>query len=131
MLIDDDLISTLITKKVILTSGVFEKEELSISIFNFPEQAISHLEKHADIYKLTPIFILLDINMPILDGFQVLDIFNEKFKDFNLHVFMLTSSISQEHKNKACSYSLVKKFFVKPFTLEYTKELKYYMEGLS
>lgn len=130
MLVDDDLVSTLISRKIVLSSGVFNNNELIIHTYNFPEKAIEHLEKYSETYKSIDLIMLLDINMPKVDGFQFLEICNERFKEIRLHVFMLTSSISPEHRKKANSYSLVKNFFVKPLTYENIKEIKGYINEL-
>lgn len=52
----------------------------------------------------TPDCILLDINMPLLDGFGAL----QRIKNFpefkNIPIYMLTTSMLQEHKEKAISF---------------------------
>jgi CheY-like chemotaxis protein len=56
--------------------------------------------------------VLLDLNMPVMDGFQVL----EKLRviPHNLIVIIVTSSISDEDREKAMNYPFVQGYITKP-----------------
>jgi len=71
-----------------------------------------------------PDVILLDINMPVMDGFEFLDEF-EKHNKCRRHtkVFILTSSNQEEDRRKAFSYPCVKGYFDKPFAERHIKEI--------
>ncbi|MDF2157409.1 response regulator [Algoriphagus sp. CAU 1675] len=68
----------------------------------------------------SPILVLLDLNMPDMDGWEFLEIFSEL--NFTLRkkyiVVILTSSISQIDKNKGLSYQVVSGYYNKPFNGE-------------
>lgn len=70
--------------------------------------------------------MFLDINMPILDGFGVLDELNDlvakepQLKE--LKVVMVTSSTIQEEIKKAKSYPFVKGYIFKPVDEQKLKE---------
>ncbi len=76
-----------------------------------------------------PDVILLDINMPILDGWQFLDGIITIKVIKKITIFIVTSSIDPRDKEKAKSYSNVKNFVVKPITQDKLNDLMAQMEG--
>lgn len=68
--------------------------------------------------------ILMDINMPRINGFQFLDLYQEQYNE-NDHVIvtMVTSSSQTTDKDKAMTYSVVNKYFEKPLTAEHLETL--------
>jgi len=71
-----------------------------------------------------PDVILLDINMPVMDGFEFLDEFEKQNKcREHTKVFILTSSNQEEDKQKALSYSCVKGYFDKPLGEQHIKQI--------
>ena len=66
---------------------------------------------------MCPDIILLDINMPVMDGFQFLAEFEKRGKcTAHTNVFMLTSSGREEDRLTSLGNKLVKGFFDKPLT---------------
>ncbi|HZG00580.1 MAG TPA: response regulator [Chitinophagales bacterium] len=64
--------------------------------------------------------VLLDINMPVLSGWDVLEHLGNlpAAVQKNMTVFMLSSSVSVEDKQRALSNPLVSDYFEKPLTAE-------------
>lgn len=62
----------------------------------------------------TPDLVLLDLHMPRLDGFGVLDLIRPQLKGSYLPVVMLTADSNEETKRRALA-SGVKDFLLKPF----------------
>lgn len=105
LIIDDDPINNLICEKILQIKGI------SSNSFSFTS-ASKALEFLAQIKGETPAAILLDLNLPEVDGWQ----FFEKFKLLNIKtpIFILTSSIDPRDKNRSETYKDVKGFFTKP-----------------
>lgn len=126
MLIDDNEIDNLINQKIIESAGICER----IFTHTGGKSAIEFLrnmEKIADVAgdAVLPELIFLDIDMPLMDGFQFLDEFeglSEKTKE-HCKIVMLTSSINPQDVSRSKRYKSVKKYLNKPLTPESLKKL--------
>lgn len=110
-LVDDDPINNLINKRLLKKAGI----ETEILEFQEGLDAISLLEK-SDIKQCTLIF--LDINMPIMNGWEFLDVYQEKFPDRKDEIIILSSSIDYQDRLKAQTYKSISGFLEKPLTLD-------------
>jgi two-component system nitrate/nitrite response regulator NarL len=102
MIVDDVEISNFIMKKMI--SKVSSGNE--IFDYTMPEKAL------ADIEKINPDIIFLDLNMPAIDGWEFLKIMEEK--NLRNTVYILTSSTSELDLQRSKTYSNVTDFLIKP-----------------
>jgi CheY-like chemotaxis protein len=125
MLIDDNEIDNLINQKMIEAANIADH----IYIHTGARSAIEFLRNieglEADVQKILPEVIFLDIDMPLMDGFQFLDEF-EKLSDSSKNhckIVMLTSSINPQDVNKSQKYSYVKKYINKPLSQENLENL--------
>lgn len=65
-----------------------------------------------------PDFLLLDINMPRMDGAEFLEAFHARYADAPVRIVMLTSSLNDRDREKALSYPHVAGFMTKPLGQE-------------
>jgi CheY-like chemotaxis protein len=112
MLIDDNEIDNLINQKMIEAASITE----NIYTHTGAKSAIEFLrnmEKIDVAEKVLPDLIFLDIDMPLMDGFQFLDEFENKCK-----IVMLTSSINPQDFSRSKKYNNVKLYLNKPLSHE-------------
>jgi response regulator of citrate/malate metabolism len=69
-----------------------------------------------------PEIVIIDLNIPLINGFDFLDKFYDKFLN-NLSVYILTSSINPIDYNKAMGYPFVKGYLKKPLTRDIVQKI--------
>ncbi len=119
--IDDDPINNMIAKLIILEALP------SASVINFtdPEEGLAYMQSTYSVPGANHAILLLDINMPILTGWDVLDKFKTKLEacKLDITIFMLSSSIDPGDKQKAAENPLVSGYIEKPITIDRVQEI--------
>jgi CheY-like chemotaxis protein len=77
----------------------------------------------------TPDAIILDINMPVMNGFEFLDRYAEEFEVHAPVVAMLTSSHLGKDRERAMQYAFVKSYFEKPLQADHLRVMAELLEG--
>ncbi|MEQ8927029.1 MAG: response regulator [Fulvivirga sp.] len=116
VLIDDDDISSFIYRKIIEKSGVRSDH---VKTFLKGEDGLAYLSNTISNIDEFPDLILLDINMPVMDGWGFLEAYGEKIwphLEKRVVLCMLSSSVYQEDIKKAYSYTHVNDYVSKPLT---------------
>ncbi len=111
-IIDDDTIYQF-TMKAILTKMACFKE---IYIFNDGEEAIDYLSSHAQEPEKIPDLVLLDIDMPVLDGFQFMEQYEILLPQLKktATIYMSSSSLDPKDIVKANKIENIKEYLIKP-----------------
>ncbi|WP_296698627.1 response regulator [Algoriphagus sp.] len=110
-LVDDDPINNLINNRLLNKVKVAEK----IEEFLEGQYAIDRISELPIEQK---ILIFLDINMPVMNGWEFLRIYQERFIKRNDTIIILSSSIDFQDRQKAKEFSVVSDFLEKPLTLD-------------
>lgn len=111
MIIDDDKIICFLHKKLCSRSGME-----SVSIYTNPLEAVEYIKKEAG--KGKNFLLLLDINMPVMNGWELLEeLCNEKLSS-HTKVIMVTSSIDDADLQRSKSYDCVQGFVSKPLNID-------------
>lgn len=114
MLIDDDTITNFLNEMLINELAITKK----LIVTTDGNKALEEIKAHQN-EGVLPDLILLDVNMPVLNGFEFLKKYNElhfQNKESPL-IVMLTTSLNEGDKNKAKKLN-VKDYLSKPLTKE-------------
>lgn len=121
LIIDDDSIVLFIQEKMLKKYGITD-DPIS---FQDARKALDFLK----IQKVEDIFlILLDINMPGMNGWEFLDTIQGMEISEKVFVYMVTSSIDGYDKEKAKNYKNVISFIEKPISVDNCMKIKECLE---
>ena len=115
-IVDDDAIYQIIINKLIKKSGAFSAN----SSFTNGKEAINTLKNRLGDIDSLPDIILLDINMPVMDGWE----FMEEIKmikskiDKHIIIYIVSSSIASEDKNKSKTFTDIVGYISKPISVD-------------
>lgn len=116
ILIDDDDIFVYLTKKVLERTKLVD----IMGVFGNGLDAINYLKDNKQNADLLPDIILLDLNMPIMNGWQFLEEYvahNSKMAKKVL-IYICSSSISPDDIMRAKTINAVSDYIIKPITTD-------------
>ncbi len=115
-IVDDDKIYTFLVKKAIEQTNLVG----TIKVFDNGLDAIDFLKKNAANRDTLPEIILLDLSMPVMDGWEFLEeyILLSPKLGRTITIYIVSSSISPYDIAKAKSISFVTDFIIKPVSKE-------------
>ncbi|WP_183562176.1 response regulator [Mucilaginibacter sp. SP1R1] len=125
--IDDDPIYTYTVKRIIDRSLIADKT----LFFSDGKQAFDFFKENSAQTDRLPDLILLDINMPVWDGWQFMDEFVKISNTIKkkITVYVVSSSIDEDDHRKACSYKQIADFVIKPISDEVLKKMVEYISA--
>ncbi|WP_233266024.1 response regulator [Formosa sp. L2A11] len=118
-IIDDDPIFIFGAKRMMEISNFCN----SFKVFKNGHEAITKLKtenlKEIDI----PEIILLDINMPVMDGWEFLEEFSKLIFNKKITIYIVSSSIDPIDIKRAKRYENVSNYLVKPISVDALKNI--------
>ncbi|POY40859.1 response regulator [Flavobacterium alvei] len=114
--IDDDIIYQTIINKLIQKMEVFSNYS---SFMNGKDAIISLTNKLEEDSNNLPDIILLDINMPIMDGWEFIEEIKKIKSNIKKHIqiYIVSSSIAIEDKDKSKTYAEIMGYIPKPISV--------------
>lgn len=127
LLIDDEEVFNFIHSQIINMAD----PDATITEIRSSNDAISHLRANAADAGALPDVIFLDINMPEINGFELLEELTplEPTLAKKPHIYMVTSSLFESDRKRAESFSLLTGFKEKPITVADIREIMDRLRG--
>jgi CheY-like chemotaxis protein len=124
-IVDDDEAFVFLTREIVEETDMVN----NISVFGNGLDALNFIQQNKNNSNELPEIILLDLNMPVMDGWQFLERYCTMTSELAkpIAVYICTSSISPDDVAKAREISAVSDYIVKPVT---TDNLKLMISGL-
>ncbi len=124
LVIDDDPLNNKLCELVI-TSRKVNNGPISFSSFTDPESALKNIKENFAKPDANLTVLLLDINMPVINGWQFLEYFDEFDEQVKscFKIYMLSSSVDHRDIERANSNADVIDFISKPLGVDKVQEL--------
>ena len=117
LLVDDDSTSNFMAQLLLEDLNVAEHISTTLN----GQEALDYIQIHCTV-DTCPNLILLDINMPVMNGFEFLEHFQQLPVSNQIRVVMLTSSVYHKDMEKAKDYQ-INHYISKPLTTEKLQEI--------
>lgn len=124
-IIDDDPIFVF-GSKILLRNNSFASDYL---VCQNGQEALDTIIPLIESEERLPEVIFLDLNMPIMDGWEFLDEFGKISRERGIRIYILSSSVDSRDLERAKKYDIVSGFIAKPLTDVKIKELAQEIEG--
>jgi CheY-like chemotaxis protein len=114
LIVDDEFVDTYIIKQLMQNCHFADEYVLIDS----SQDAYDYISEELNSGSVLPEVIFLDINMPMYNGFEILEKIETFVKMNNLEtkVYILSSSNYKEDIEKAMSFAPVANYFIKPLS---------------
>ncbi|MCP4055515.1 MAG: response regulator [Mesoflavibacter sp.] len=116
-IIDDNLVFRKLTKVLLKQSGI---KEDNILLFSNGKEMYDYMQQHSNNVNILPNIIFLDLNMPVMDGWDFLNAlqdFKRKYQ-YSPKIYVVTSSVDKKDYNSIIKIGNINGYIVKPLNNE-------------
>jgi two-component system, chemotaxis family, chemotaxis protein CheY len=120
-LVDDDKIYQFTTERMLRRLD----ETITLLWFKNGKEAIDYLAEHHSNSAELPGVVILDINMPLMNGWEFLDHYQRIQESMSkpIEIYMMSSSIDERDMQRAREYACVTDYVEKPITTDTLRTL--------
>jgi CheY-like chemotaxis protein len=120
-IVDDDPIHQQIAQIMIDRQGISN----AMRTFSDAQEVLDYLREHQEDRNQLPDVILLDLNMPVMDGWDFLKEYAGFYNTLprSIRIYVLTSSIDENDRERVNAYSFVKGYLTKPLSRDIILQL--------
>lgn len=118
LIVDDDPVIAFIHENVVAESQLAVQPTSASN----GQEALEHIS--ANMAGDVAYLVLLDINMPVMNGWQFLDALDETSFAEQVYVVVVTSSVDRADHEKARQYERVFDYIEKPISIESCRRIK-------
>lgn len=113
-IVDDDPIHQQITEIMLDRLSISN----AVTKFSDAQDVLEHIRTQCSNANELPDVILLDLNMPVMDGWEFLEAFSLVRPSLikQIKVYVLTSSIDEKDKERVSQFTFVAGYLTKPLT---------------
>ena len=121
IVVDDDPVSNFLCSRIISKAEI----NAEVKAFLHGREALDFIEEGIRSNTDLPDLILLDVNMPLMNGWEFLDEYKILVPKMTkvVPVFILSSSVYNQDIQKARAIPEVSDYLIKPISIELIKEL--------
>jgi CheY-like chemotaxis protein len=119
LVIDDDDINLFIMRKTIEKTG-YDVEMVSQTD---GKMAVDYLNELKINNKPFPNLIFVDVNMPVMNGWEFLEVYEGQYTDTQINMYMLSSSVYEVDLQKAKTFKSIRGFISKPLYVQQLSEI--------
>lgn len=114
IIVDDSQLDCFIAEKIIQNAGTYS----SVKSYMEATDAYEAIKKSDKEPLDAMTIIILDIQMPVMNGFQFVEAFEQLPEDIrsNYAIFLFSSSINENDKNRMGNYPSIRRFYGKPIS---------------
>lgn len=118
LLVDDDQVSTFLVQRLVARLN----DSLEVIVANNGEDALEMIQEMCLMDGKCPELIILDINMPMMDGIEFMKVLNESNLRKFFRVVVFTTSSNERDYRILRSYG-IDEFYLKPVTETEMREI--------